>query len=77
VVVVGHETVRVASPVEALAHISAHPQEQLPVAINAVDVLTTVIARLEPLLGELQRGVQAAVDRHGGAARFVSPQPSV
>ena len=47
VVMVGHETVRVAPPVEALAHISAHPQEQLPVAVKGVvpasvrDPLTT------------------------------------
>jgi hypothetical protein len=51
VVMVGHETVRVAPPVEALAHISEHPQEQLPAAVNAVDALTTVTARRDVLEG--------------------------
>jgi hypothetical protein len=48
---VGHETIRMAPPVEALAHISEHPQEQLPVAVKAVDVLTTVTARSDVVEG--------------------------
>jgi hypothetical protein len=52
VVVVGDDTVCVAPPIEALAHISEHLQEQLPVAVKAEDVPTTVTARRDVLQGD-------------------------
>jgi hypothetical protein len=45
VIVVGHQTVGVPPPVEALANIGKQTQEHTPVAVIAIDILTRVTAR--------------------------------